>query len=196
MGTGLYRAHSAGVRALVAVVRALEVLSRGDRDRRGTIAKAEHGDLGALEQLLDDERARHRSELREPCVDLRLCAAHDDALAGCEPVGLEHARSDGLGKSRRSRYAGDGKHVLGEELRAFDRGGGGRRTEHRDPVSAENVGEPGDERDLRPHEDEVDSDKASEAQDRLGILRPDRMALPERRDARISRCCMELGEER
>ncbi len=187
------RAHAAGVRAAVAVVGALEVLRDRERARRDAVAEREHRHLGPLEQLLDDERAGEPVELGEPGRDLGLRRADDDALAGGEPVGLEHARRHRLGERRRGRHARGGHHVLRERLRALDRRGGARRAEHRDPDRAEHVGEARDERHLGADDDEIDLERAGEAEHGLDVVGPHRMAVPERGDAGVAGRGMQLA---
>ena len=92
-----------------------------------------------------------------------------------------------LGERRRHRHAGRHHDRLGEGLRALDRGRSPRRAEDRDPDRPEHVGEPRDERHLRPDDDELDVERAHEAEHGLGVVRPHGVALPEGGDAGIAR---------
>ena len=127
---------------------------------------------------------RAPSSSARPAVDLGLRRADDDALAGREPVGLEHARRHRLGEHRRGRHAGGGHHVLREGLRALDRRRRARRPEDRDPHRAEHVREPRDERHLGADDDEIDAQRAGEAEHGLDVVGADGVALAESRDAR------------
>ena len=55
------------------------------------VAEREQRDLLALEQLLDQQVAAERGGRAQPGVELLLRAADEDALAGREPVDLDHA---------------------------------------------------------------------------------------------------------
>ena len=58
------------------------------------------------------------------------------------------------------------------------------------------VGDAGDERRLGRHDDEVDAERPRQLEDRLGVLGANRVAVAERRDARVSRRGVELLEQR
>ncbi len=98
-------AHAAGVRALVAVADPLVVLRRGERHAHAAVAQGEQRDLLADEPLLDHQRA---SGIAERAVEHRASgllgllgrAADDDALAGGEPVGLDHRAAGHAGERR------------------------------------------------------------------------------------------------
>ncbi len=190
------RPHPPGVRAPVTVLRALEVLRDGQRERRDTVAESEYGHLGALEQLLDDERACEPFELGKPGRHLGLRPADDDPFAGREAVGLEHARCHRLGECRRSGHSRGGHDRLGERLRALDRRGDARRAEYQDAHGSEKVGEAGNERYLGPDDDEVDLERAREAEHGLVVVRADRVTLPESRDAGVAGCGVQLRQQR
>ncbi len=190
------RAHAAGVRALVAVVDPLVVLGGGQAERRASVAEREDRDLLALEHLLDVERLPERLGGAQARVELRLGAADPDALARGEPVRLDDAGRARDGERSRGRHAGGVHDLLREALRALDRGGGGAGAEDGDAAAAQLVGEAGHERRLRPDDDEVDLELARERDERRGVLGPDGMALRERRDARVARGRVQLGERR
>ena len=92
----------------------------------------------------------------------------DDALAGRKPIGLDDDRRAlgphiGLRRRRvgeaaeaRRRDAGLGAELLGERLRAFELGRGAARPERLDARRREIVDDAGDERRLRPDDDEID----------------------------------------
>ena len=65
--------------------------------------------------------------------------------------------------------------------------GGGAGAEDGDAAAAQLVGEAGDERRLRPDDDEVDLELARERDERGGVLGADGMALRERCDAGVAR---------
>ena len=85
------------------------------------VAQREDRDLPALEQFLDDERLAERFRQRAAPLELVLRAADEDALAGREAVGLDHARRLRDRHRLGRRDSGRAHHVLREALRAFDR---------------------------------------------------------------------------
>ena len=95
------RAHPARVRAGVALADALEVARRGERERGLAVAEREHGELDALQELLDDDRRVAEAVLHEHVHERRprlvLVGRDHDALARREPVGLQR---DGIGRDR------------------------------------------------------------------------------------------------
>ena len=163
-------AHAAGVRALVAVVGALVVLRGQQRDDGGAVGDREQRHLGPVEVLLDDEPPAEVGQrvagevLRDGEVD-----AHVDALAGSEPVGLDDVRRRRAGEvrdgllgvvehdGRRGRDARLAHDLLGEGLAALELGRGRGRPEARDAGRAHRVRDAGDERSLRPDDDEVEA---------------------------------------
>ena len=95
-------AHAAGVRACIAVERALVIFGGSQRERARAIAQNEERRFAPDEQFLDDEA---RAGLAEPLVDhhrlhLRLCVGkirgNDDALARGEAIGFQHDRKSEL----------------------------------------------------------------------------------------------------
>ena len=126
------RAHATGVRPVVPVVGALEVLRGRERDRPTAVADREQRDLGAFQQLLDHDLTAESLDVAEPSVELVLGVAHDDALAGGEAVGLDHAGWTGDGERGSRRHAGGVHHVLRKSLRPLDPRSRGTRAEHGD----------------------------------------------------------------
>ena len=153
-------------------------------------------DLGPVEQLLDHDRAGHSVELGKPCLDLGLGLADDDALACSEAVSLEDTWGDCVGERPGQRHAGRHHHRLRECLRALDRGCSSGWAEDRDSDRPEHIGEPGDERHLRPDDDELDVERTHEPEHGLGVVAPHRVALPERGDPGVTRGCVKLGQKR
>ncbi len=96
------RAHAARVGAGVALADALVVARRRERERGLAVAQREQRQLGALEELLDDDRdvaeALVLEHLGQRRAGLVLALGDHDALAGGEAVGLDHR-----GVARRSR---------------------------------------------------------------------------------------------
>src|SRR5207247_1053249 len=84
--------HTAGVRALVAVLSPLEVLHSRQSEGVRAVAECEDGDLLALEELLDHDRVPERAGCAERLVELRLVPADEDALSCSEAVRLDYAR--------------------------------------------------------------------------------------------------------
>ena len=153
----------------VAVADALVVARRRERQRGLAVADRQQRQLVAVEELLD-----HDGRVAEPALDehrlqrlprLRLVGGDHDALAGGQPVGLDHRRVAGdRGHARRrptsttayaaGRHARGGHHLLGERLRALQPRGRGARAEAGDARRAR-VGEPVDQRRLGADDDEV-----------------------------------------
>jgi hypothetical protein len=84
------RAHAAGVRPLVAVEGALEVLHGRQRNRVYSIAQREHRYFRPLEQLFDYERMAECGGGRQRRVELVLRAAHEDAPAASPSALITH----------------------------------------------------------------------------------------------------------
>ena len=85
------RAHPSGIRAFVAVERALEVLGGQERYGAPPVADREERHLGTFEELLDDDVAADPAQRAQRLVDLGLRPADEDPLPGREPVGLDDA---------------------------------------------------------------------------------------------------------
>ena len=90
-------AHAAGVRALVAVAKALVVLRGRERQHVAAVGHDDEARFLALEELLDDDHAARLAEgAREHVLGradrLRGARGDDHALAGGEPVGLDDDR--------------------------------------------------------------------------------------------------------
>ena len=92
--------------------------------------------------------------------------------------------------------AGCAHHVLGERLRALDSRRRGARAEDGDAVVTQGVGHAGDERRLRPDDDEIEVERAREVEQAVGVLRAHRMARAVARDAGIAGGAVQLGEAR
>ena len=70
----------------------------------------------------------------------------------------------------------------------------GARAEDRDAGMAERVGEPRDERCLRPYNDEVDPELMAQPEQRLGVVGPQRVAGAEPGDAWVAGSGVEVAE--
>ena len=196
LGRGRVRAHAAGVRALVTVVRALEILRRRERDRVDAVAEGKHRYLGTVEQLFDHDAPAECGDRLQRVVELLLRVADEDALAGGEPVRLDDARRPRDREGLRGRDAGGAHHVLGERLRAFDPRRVAAGAEHREPVSPQRVADARDERGLGPDDDEVGSELPGKPEQALSVLRANRMTVPDLGDAGVAWRAMELGQAR
>ena len=170
----------------VAVVEPLEVLRRRRAAAPARRRRARTARPRALEQLLDHERRRRAPPPpRSAGVELRLGPADEDALAGGEPVGL-HARRARRATgapprsarrpppSRPSRTSSTPRSARPPAL--------GPKTAM--PRVPQHVGDAGDERRLRPDDDEVDrrargrgASSPSPSSARTGWQRPSR-AMP------------------
>jgi hypothetical protein len=186
-GHGRVGAHAAGVRSLIAVEDALVVLRRRHRHGPLAVAQREQGELLALEVLLDEHARVAEAPFHEHCLErgtgLVPAGRDDDALARGQPVGLEddrvsvdrgqpvlHVAHEGGG---RGGHPGGLHDLLGERLGSLEARGGGRRAEGRHPRLAQCVDEPGHERRLRPHDDEVDGLVARRRHQPVDVLRAD-----------------------
>src|SRR5581483_6833158 len=190
------RAHAAGVRAGVAIADALVVASGRERQRAAAVGEREDGQLLAVEQLLDDHRPTERAGRGERGVDLFLRRADEDALARRETVGLDDARGLWVGEARRGGHTRSCEDLLREALRSLDPRSGGAGPERGDPRVAQLVGDARDERRLRPDDDEVDVERASEADEPVAVVGAHRMALRECGDSRVAGRRVQLVEER
>ena len=185
LGHGRVRAHAARVGAGVAVAHAAVVARLGQREHVAPVDDREHGQLLALEQLLDHELVAERRDRAQRGVELLLGVAHEDALAGREPVGLDDARHPRDRHRLGDRHPRGAHHVLGEALRALDLSRRRARAEDRDPAAAQLIRDARHEWRLGPDHDEVGADRPGELEQAVAVLRADRMALPELCDARI-----------
>ena len=94
------------------------------------------------------------------------------------------------------RNAGRGHHVLGEALRPLDPRRLPTRAEDADTVSAQRVADAGDERRLGADHGQVGVDAAGEPEQGFGVVRPDGVAVADRRDPWISRRGVKPGQAR
>ena len=193
-------AHAAGVGALVAVEDALEVLGglQGVDGRPVGLVPAAQGEerhLRPVEELLDD----HALALRGVLDGGVAVGGDDHALAGGQAVVLDDVgRAVGVegglhldrGRAhhrRGGRDAGGLHDLLGERLGALELRSGARRTEDRDPPPTHHVGDPGHQRRLGAHDDQVRTQRLGEVGDRLPRERVDVVQRGDRRDAGVAR---------
>ena len=141
---GRVGAHATGVRPLVVVADPLEVLGRAQRQDRLAVAEAEERDLGAVEELLDDDPSARLGEAgRAWARAASRSLGDDDSLAGGEAVVLDDVRRAQRVERRLDlchgrAHVGQGRRdlgrchdVLGERLAALEPGSLGRRPEDR-----------------------------------------------------------------
>ena len=179
-------------------------------DRALAVAEREQGELVAVEELLHDDGDVAEAALDQHLVQRRaglaLVRGDHDALAGREPVRLDdgrvagdrgHARLDVLDERvRGGGDAGRGHDLLGVGLRALEPRGGGDGAEAADAGGEQGVGEPVDERRLRPDDDEVDLRRAGRGGERVGIVRG-RVERPRvAADSRVAGRAQDLGRLR
>ena len=186
---GRVDAHAAGVGAAVAVEDGLVIAAeRHVRDGRAVGEGVGRG-LRAVQALLD-EHARAGLAERAPAhreVDggegLGGGVADRDALAGGQPLGLDHARAVAgeaahvlvrrldlvEGDRAAGRDAGARHQLLGERLRGLDLGRGARGPEDRDALGGEAVGDAGRERILGRDDDEVGAQPLRRRDDGLDV---------------------------
>src|SRR5450759_1579970 len=188
-GNRAVAAHAAGVGPLVAGEDALVVLRRRQRHGVAAVAEDEQRDLGAGEELLDDddvaggaEVARHEAALdRRP--SLGEIVADDDALAGGQAVGLDDQRVRAVGAERGERRLGGlvaavrarrhaalAHHLFGEGLAALELRRVAIGAEDGEAVLFEQVADAGYERRLGAHHGEVDLLAAGEVEERRQVF--------------------------
>ena len=80
----------------------------------------------------------------------------------------------------RRRNAGGAQHVLRKGLRSLDPRRRGARSEHRDPVPSQFVGDARDERSLRPDHGQLGAQRHGEPEQTVAVVRTHRMAHAER----------------
>ena len=180
-GQGRVGAHAASVGAGVVVEEALEVLGGGQGADGGAVAHAEHGGLGAVEVVLDDDATAAASQAGVAVGqgDGTL-VGDDDALAGGQAVLLDDVGGPeavqgggqlGLGGAHGGLGGGDargGHDLLGEGLRALQAGGLRAGAEAGDPGVAHGVGDTGDQGRLGADDDEVGLHLRGQGHDLLG----------------------------
>ena len=129
----------------------------------------------------------------------RAVRADRDALAGREPVGLDHARAaelvDGArartrrrcrSSGARRRHAGGQHELLRERLGALDERGARRRAEDRDARAPQRVAEPEHERQLGPDHDEPGLEVVGERDEAADVVDGDVVAGGDARDAGVA----------
>jgi hypothetical protein len=114
------RTHAARVGTFVAVPDPLVVARRCECQPAGPVADREERHLVALEQLFDHPALTERAHREEGRVELGLRAAHEDALAGCQPVSLDHTGRAGDGHRLGCGDAGVAHDLLRKGLGALD----------------------------------------------------------------------------
>ena len=158
---------------VVAVADPLVVLRRRHRDRPLAVAQREQRQLLAVEVLLDDDRRRSpkRRSTRNASSAARasrLVGGDDHALAGGEPVGLEHdrvaldrrhARLDGRRRPSGRAVGTPAASItsLANALVPSSRAAAALGPKRAMPGLGERVDEAGDQRRLRPDDRQVDA---------------------------------------
>ena len=174
--------------------------------------KREDRDLLALEELLhDDVRARLAEDpalehVADGAIGLRRIGADDGPLAGGETVSLDHRPVPQLpderpgrariveGPEARARDPVPREELLGEDLRALQRGRGARWAEDRAAAGLEEIGQAEGERRFRANHRQIDALPIGEIGDRRDVVGPDGHALGDARDAGVARRRVERPE--
>jgi hypothetical protein len=202
--------HAAGVGPTIAVEDPLVVLGRRHRQRALAVAEGQQRELLALEVLLDDDALGPVAALDQQRLQrlarLRLVGGDHHALAGGQPVGLDHRRvpvdrgqrrielgDDAMGGGG---YARGGHDLLGKRLRALQPRRPRARPEARDPSIGKRVAQPRDQRRLRPRHHEVDGFVARGGHERVYVLGAYRVHARVGGDARVARRAQKLGRLR
>ena len=160
-------AHTAGVRALVVVENALEVLSRGQRQNVLAVGDDEEGHLGAVQELFDDHGA---ASVEASLSVLQCCGAvlgHHNALTCCQAVVLHHIGCTELVQCRlrlsgvRCHVSAGSRHgslfhdLLSESLGTFQLRGSCGGAENIKTRLTQRVRNTGDQGRLRANNDQV-----------------------------------------
>ena len=164
-------AHTARVRALVAVEGALVVLGKRHRIDALAVHEAQEGELGAGEEIFHHDPALAEGLVQQHAGERGLrffqILGDDYAFAGRQAVILEDGRErtgGDIGQRlviiRKSLVGGRGDAVflhqpLGELLGALDGRGSLRVAEHREACGAEGVRQAGRQRRLRPDDRQI-----------------------------------------
>jgi len=193
---GRVRAHASGVRTEITVQCPLEVSCRAERHGLRPVTDRKQRYLPPFEQLLDHERPAERCRLEQRVVDLLGGPADEDALAGGEPVGLDHARGARDRQRRCGRDADGVQHLLGEALRPFDPCGGGTRAEDGDAGVPQLVRDARDKRCFRPDDGEVGRECDREPEQPVAVVGAHGVTVPEPGNARIAGRCVQFRQRR
>ena len=204
-------AHAAGVRTAVAVADALEVLGRQQGHRGRAVVEDEEGALLAGQSLLNDDAPPGLAEGGPGELGLHVrpgfCDGlrHQHALAGGQPVGLDHPgpgqalevgqRLGALGGVEGGvagrGHAGVGQDLLHEGLRALQAGPVGTGSHDGAPVGPQAVGQPVDQRGLGPDHHQVGLDLFGRRRRHRDRVRHARVA---RRDHHLGRAGQHVGQ--
>jgi hypothetical protein len=207
---GRVGSHAAGIRALVAVLQALVVLARGQRQRVRAVCHDDEARFLAFEEFLDhDARAGfaqpvlHQHQVyRGPCLGYR--GRNHNPFAGGKAVGLDHDRRAllvdvSLGfaciRERRifcGRQAMTHHELLGEILRGLELRCSAHRTEDFQARLLERVHDAGGERRFGTDDSEIDLFFFCEADQFRNGGNPDILQSIFGRRAAIARCYIHL----
>ena len=183
------RTHAAGVRAGVAVADPLEVLGRQQRyappspsvtTNSETSGPSRYSSMTTRPQSAACASAAARSSVTT--TPLPAASPSFFTTYGGPNSSSARAASSRVGADARAggRHPGGGHDLLGERLGALQLGRRARRAEAGDALGPDGVGDPGDERRLRPDHDQVGADLDGERGDRLRIGRLDGAQLGDR----------------
>jgi hypothetical protein len=176
IGGGAEGAHTAGVRPGIAFAHALVVLGGAEGECGESVSQHEQARLLALQELLDHRFASAGEDGVERGVGFLAGGGHRHALARRQPVGLDHhgqaegavERGGGGGAVGRTDIAGGGDagtraQILGEALGALQLRRGPGRAEYRQPLGAQVIGKPCNQRRLWADHDQPDVARMAEA---------------------------------
>ncbi len=161
-----------------------------------SVGEREQRHLLTVEQFLEHELAAERSDRAQCVIDLFGRPTDEHALAGRQTVRLDDARSARNRQRLGSRHTRRAQNILRERLRSFDLGGRRAGAEHRDPVPAQDVGDPGHQRSFWADHHQVCFERQCQAEKAVSIVGPNWMAAPECGDAGVARGGVELGQAR
>ena len=213
---GRERPHAAGIIPLIVIQNPLVILRRGQEQALNSVGNSENRRLLPYEALFDDDiRAGGAKEVFvhhgfEHLERLLMCVADRDALAGGQPVRLDHQRDRYLGdiagglellvgaKAPEFRR-GDAAllhEFLRENLASFDPGCQRSGTEDGKTQRLKSVGNSRNERLLWPDHRQIDFLLAGKLRKTLDVERLNVQTIRDLADARIPRCAVEFRDER
>jgi hypothetical protein len=177
------------------------------------IGEGHEGDLIPRQELLDDgavaagAKTALFKEVGDRRLGLLLAGGDHHPFAGGQPVGLEHDRiaeaaagGAGLGgvvhhRERRGGNAVPLHELLGEHLAALDLRRPLAGSEDRQPAAPELVGDAQGERQLRPHDRQIDPQVGGEVGEAVDLLGRHRHQVGQPRDAGIARRAVQISEQ-
>ena len=190
-------AHPAGVRSGVAVADALVVARGGERQRTAPVAEREHRQLLPFEQLLDHDAVRRaRRRPRSPASSSSWSRQTNTPFPAASPSALTTHGGRATGSAAAAGTPAAASTSFAKLFEPSIRAAAAVGPNVGDAGVAQLVRDARDERRLRSDHREVDLERAVPAEQPLAVVRPNRVARPERGDAGIPGRRVQLLEQR